>query len=149
LKPFEGGLESHAVLELTSSPQCLLSHVVLKSSASDQYKLFYRSSNYVDTVQLHCDDEDTELSEEEREALKGNREATQPGEWTAFEFLTPDWTDVKEEKVLIVDITEQQCKSIGYINAIRLEVKNSTKSNANSFHGVHVYGWNASHRVND
>jgi hypothetical protein len=127
-----GQLESFVVMELTSSPKCLLSHIVLKSSKSDQYRLFYRSSNFEnsDDVQLNSNDH------------KESETVSECTEWIPFEFLTPDWTDVKEDKVLIVDIVEEQCKDIGYVDAIRLEVKSTTKKSANSFHGVNVYGWN-------
>mgnify|MGYP003385986732 CR=1 FL=1 len=147
-KVFRGVLTSHVVLQLTEAPQCILSHIVLKSSISDQYKLFYRSSNYEEDKSLPLpptkskDSEDAGSDDAADEDSVDKESVTPAGEWTPISFLTPDWTDIKEEQDILVDINEAQCKEIGYVNAIRLEVKSSTKSSANSFHGVNVYGWN-------
>jgi hypothetical protein len=122
--------ESNVVLEL--APNCLLSHIILKNAESDQYKLFYRSSRSVES------DSETCLAEDEKEP--DDSEFESKNDWNLLEFLTPDWTDVKENKTLIVDISEEECKAMGYVNAIRLELK--AKNKANSFHGIHVYGWN-------
>lgn len=141
-KPFVSFIE----MELTESPNCLLSHVILKNSKSEKYKLFYRSSSHTSSDaggggsgDGNCSDsDDTEGSESE------NTAALSINEWIPFDFLTPDWTDVKGEKVVIVDISEDQCKAIGYVNAIRLELTSTSADShnlTNSFSGVNVYGW--------
>lgn len=132
-------MESYVVFELNTSPKCLLSHILLKHATSDQFKLFYRKYSDVESESSSLMSYFTNDVEKKEQ---GDANSTDIGEenWMLLDALTPDWTDVKQNKTLIIDLDEAVCKSIGYVSAIRLELK--AKNKANSCHGINVFGWN-------
>ena len=125
----KGSFNSFISMKMSAS-RCLISHIVLKSSMSLHYKLYYRKSR----SSRECNE--AIVTTDDNEGAEGG------DDWTLFQFLTPDWIALKENRLLVVDVKEDQCKNIGFIEAIRLELQSSPEVDKISFNGINVYGWN-------
>jgi hypothetical protein len=106
------------------APQCLVGHINLINRKAQYYRLYYRPPP----------------------TATGQGEDEEDQSWLPFHIITPsaspstpEWSEIHQDAKWTIRLTEEECRELGPVSALRLELKSSLAGS--SFCMINVFGW--------